>query len=431
MEINSTQPNSTLGNGTEASGAETETTEFLVFGEPQILDDEITEVIACLRSGWIGTGPRVAQFERDFAAYKGVASAAGVGSCSAALHLSLLAAGIRPGDEVITTPLTFCATVNSIIHAGGVPMLADVDPVSMNLDASSVADRVTDRTRAILPVHFAGRPCDMDGLMAVAAGHELRVVEDCAHALEAGYHGTAAGTLGDFGCFSFYATKSVTTGEGGMVLARRAQDLEKIKIKARQGVSLDAWQRSEDPAFEYGYAVEIGFKYNMTDLQAAIGIHQLRRVAANYERRRAIWSRYVEAFQDTPVGLPASPEPDTRHACHLFTLMIDERDAGITRDEFVRAARRLGVGVGIHYVSLPEHPVYQERFGWKPEEWPAAHRIGRQTVSLPLTAKLTDADVERVIRVVRTVLRRGVRVNAPAASDSAAAGSAGQAFLRG
>jgi dTDP-4-amino-4,6-dideoxygalactose transaminase len=379
--------------------------EFLVFGQPQILEEEIEEVVACLRSGWIGTGPRVARFEQDFAAFKGVEHAAAVASCSAALHLSILALGVQPGDQVITSSLTFCSTVNSIIHAGGLPVLADVDPQTMNLDPRSVEERITNRTRAIVPVHFAGRPCDMDALGDIASRHGLRIVEDCAHAIEAEYHGKASGTIGDFGCFSFYATKNVTSGEGGMVIARSNQDLDHVKTLALHGMSTDAWRRFQDTGYKHYYAVDVGFKYNMMDLEASIGIHQLRRLAANWQRRQAIWSRYLEAFQSVPIGLPAARDRATRHAYHLFTIMIEQRQAGITRDDFLEAMTRLGIGVGVHYLSVPEHPVYRERFGWKPEDWPKAQRIGRQTVSLPLSPKLTDRDVERVIRAVRKTLR--------------------------
>jgi dTDP-4-amino-4,6-dideoxygalactose transaminase len=377
---------------------------FLVFGQPQILDDEIAEVVACLRSGWIGTGPRVAQFEADFAAFKGVKNVAAVGSCSAALHLSLLAAGIQQNDEIITSALTFCSTINSIIHAGGVPIPADVDPISMNLDSRDVERRITPRTRALVPVHFAGRPCNMDALTAIAARHQLRIIEDCAHAVDAEYHGSSVGTIGDFGCFSFYATKNVTTAEGGMVIARRGEDVREVKIQALHGLDADAWHRLGECGYKHYHAIRVGFKYNMTDLQAALGIHQLRRLPSNWDRQKTIWSRYQEALRDVPVGLPSEPEADTRHSYHLFTIMIDS-NSGIARDEFLDAMTKLGIGVGVHYLSVGEHPVFQERFGWRPEQWPVAQRIGRQTASLPLTPKLTEREVERVICTVRRVLR--------------------------
>lgn len=379
--------------------------DFIVFGAPQIEQSEIDEVVACLKSGWIGTGPRVAQFENEFGSYKGVASAAAVSSCTAAMHLSVLAAGIGEGDEVITTPLTFCATVNAIIHAGATPVLADVDPRTMNIDPAEIEARITPRTKALLPVHFAGRPCDMNAISEIAKRHDLQVIEDCAHAIETEYRGRKAGTFGDFGCFSFYATKNVSTGEGGMVLTRREEDLARIKMLALHGMSKDAWKRFSDEGYRHYYVVETGFKYNMMDLQAALGIHQLRRVESNWRRRAQIWDIYNTAFSDLPIELPAAPEADTRHAYHLYPILIDEVRAGISRDEFLEAMTRAGIGVGVHYLSIPEHPVYQGKFGWRPEDYPNATRIGRQTVSLPFSAKLTDSEVERVIEAVRVVFK--------------------------
>lgn len=379
---------------------------FLVFGAPLIGEAEIDEVVDSLRSGWLGTGPKVARFERAFAAYKGAEQAVAVNSCTAALHLSLLAADLGPGDEVITTPLTFCATVNAILHAGATPVLADVDPISFNIDPAEVAARITPRTRAILPVHFAGRPCAMDPLMALAQQHDLRVIEDCAHAIESSYHGRPTGTFGDFGCFSFYVTKNVVTGEGGMILARRPEDAARLKTLALHGMSHDAWRRFSDSGYRHYQVVECGFKYNMMDLQAAIGLHQLARVEASWLRRRAIWDRYQAAFADLPVTRPADPEPDTRHAHHLYTLLIDTARCGCTRDAFLEHMTAQRIGVGVHYLSLPEHPYYQQRLGWHPEDMPSAWRIGQQTVSLPLSPALSDADVDDVIAAVRAGLPR-------------------------
>ncbi len=380
--------------------------EFLVFGAPAIEQAEIEEVIASLKSGWLGTGPKVARFEADFAAYKETAHAVAVSSCTAALHLSMLSAGLGPGDEVITTPLTFCATVNAIIHAGATPVLADVDPVTQNIDPVSVESKITEQTRAILPVHFAGRPCDMDSLSKIAERHGLIMIEDCAHAVEAEYKGRKAGTFGDFGCFSFYVTKNVITGEGGMVLTGSEDAAERIKILALHGMTKDAWKRFSDDGYKHYQVVELGFKCNMMDLQAAIGIHQLARVEANWVRRREIWHRYMDAFSPLPVGLPAAPEADTRHAYHLFTILIEEERAGIDRDGFLDAMTARNIGVGIHYLSIPEHPYYRERFAWRGEDYPHAMRIGHQTVSLPLSAKLTDADVRNVVDAVRGILER-------------------------
>ena len=379
---------------------------FLVFGAPLIGEDEITEVLDCLKTSWLGTGPKVARFECDFATYKGVDHAAAVNSCTAALHLSILAADIGPGDEVITTPLTFCASANAIIHAGATPVLADVDPITMNLDPRSVEAKIGPRTKAILPVHFAGRPCDMEGLLDVASRHDLIVIEDCAHAIEASYRGRPVGTFGRFGCFSFYSTKNVVTGEGGMVLAQREEDLNRIKILGLHGMDKDAWRRFGDSGYRHYKVVETGFKYNMMDLQAAIGIHQLARVEESWRRREAIWQRYSAAFGDLPLTLPEAPESDTRHAYHLYTVLVDEEVAGVSRDRFLEEMTARKIGVGVHYLSLPEHPVYQQRFGWRPDEYPHATRIGRQTVSLPISPKLTNDDVDDVIWAVHDTLGR-------------------------
>lgn len=379
---------------------------FLTFGSPVIEDAEIEEVVATLRSGWIGTGPRVAQFERDFMRYKGVKHAAALNSCTAALHLSILAAGVGPGDEVITTALTFCATVNAIIHAGATPVLADVDARTMNIDPDQVEAKITSKTRAIIPVHFAGRACDMDSLLDIARRHNLKLIEDCAHATETEYKGRKSGTMGDFGCFSFYVTKNVTTGEGGMVITSREQDIARVKVLGLHGLSQDAWKRFGDQGYKHYQVVECGYKYNMMDLQAALGIHQLKRVEDNWPRRCEIWQRYNEALTNLPISLPADPEPATRHAYHLYTILVDEARTGISRDAFLDAMTAHNIGVGVHYLSIPEHSYYCQTFGWKPKETPNAANISRQTVSLPISPKLTDDDVNDVVVAVRQILDR-------------------------
>lgn len=380
--------------------------EFLVFGAPLIGEEEIAEVVACLRSGWIGTGPRVAEFEKRFRQYRGTRHALAVNSCTAALHLSLLAAGLKPGDEVITTPLTFCATVNAIIHAGLVPVLADVDPVTQNIDPAEVERRLTPRTRALLPVHFAGRPCEMDALLELARRHDLRIIEDCAHATEASYRGRPVGSIGDFGCFSFYVTKNMTTGEGGMVCTNSDEAQAALKTKALHGLTRDAWKRFADAGYKHYEVIDCGFKYNMTDMQAALGLHQLRRLETSWLRREQIWNLYRQSLASLPLGLPAPPAADTRHSLHLFTVMVDAAACGVSRDDFIGRMSERRIGVGVHYLSVPEHPFYQQRYGWKPEDYPHAMRLGRQTVSLPLSAKLTDQDVGDVIDAVRDSLRR-------------------------
>jgi dTDP-4-amino-4,6-dideoxygalactose transaminase len=378
--------------------------DFLVFGAPLLGDAEKDEVLDCLDSGWLGTGPKVARFEAEFRAYKGAPYAVAVNSCTAALHLSMIAAGLGPGDEVITTPLTFCSTVNAILHAGATPVLADVDPVTQNIDPEQIERALSERTRAILPVHFAGRPCEMDAIVSIARSRDLVVVEDCAHAIEAEYHGRPMGTFGDYGCFSFYVTKNLATGEGGMVLAQDEEHADRIKRLALHGLSRDAWKRFGDEGYRHYEVVECGFKYNMMDLQAALGIHQLARLEAGWKRRQEIWQRYQEALAALPLGLPAEPAPETRHAFHLYTVQVEPERAPVTRDALLERMTREGIGVGVHYRSLPRHPFYAQTLGWRAEDYPASQRIGDTTVSLPLSPGLGDGDVDDVIEAVRRAL---------------------------
>lgn len=385
---------------------------FLTFGSPAIEEPEISEVIKSLKSGWLGTGPKVAQFEKDFGNYKRASQAIAVNSCTAALHLSMSASNLKPSDEVITSPMTFCATVNAIIHAGLKPVLADIDPVTMNINPEQIEQKITSKTKTILPVHFAGRACDMDAIMDTAKKYNLMVIEDCAHAIETEFHGKKAGTFGDSGCFSFYVTKNIVTGEGGMILTKDEEYATRIKRLALHGLSSDAWKRFSDDGYKHYFVTECGFKYNMTDLQAAIGIHQLKRIEGYWKRREHIWQRYNDAFADLPLVLPAEPEPDTRHAYHLYTILIDEQKCGISRDDFLNAMTANNIGIGVHYLSIPEHPFYQKKYGWHPEDYPNAMRIGRQTVSLPISAKLTDEDVEDVIKaVVKTIKPKIKKIN--------------------
>jgi len=274
----------------------------------------------------------------------------------------------------------------------------------MNIDPVSIHDKITDKTKAILPVHFAGRPCDMVAIMALADEFDLKVVEDCAHAIETTYKGRHAGTFGDYGCFSFYVTKNICTGEGGMVMARTEEDIQHIKVLGLHGMSADAWKRFSDDGYKHYQVVEAGFKYNMMDIQAAIGIHQLKRVEEYFVRRCEVWDMYQDAFKDLPLGLPAPEEANTRHARHLYTVMVDEETCGVERDDFLMRMTREGIGVGVHYLSIPEQPYYRERFGWTLDDTPNAVRLGRQTVSLPLSAKLTDNDVADVIEAVKISL---------------------------
>lgn len=378
--------------------------EFLVFGQPLIEQEEINEVLDSLHNAWLGTGPKVNLFEKNFSIYKDMPYVAALYSCTAGLHLSCIALGIKQGDEVITTAMTFSATVNAIINSGAKPIIVDIDPFTYNIDTTKIEQAITSRTKAIIPVHFAGRPCDMNKIMELANRYNLYVIEDCAHAIESELMGKKTGTFGDVGVFSFYATKNLATGEGGMVISRNEEIVKKIKMLALHGLSRDAWKRFSDDGYKHYYVEESGFKYNMMDLQAAIGIHQLEKIEKFSKRRKEIWDIYNSQFKNLPIGLPAKVEPHTRHAYHLYTIRINKDNCGISRDNFLEEMKKLKIGVGVHYLSIPEHPFYQREFKWDPDDYPEARDYGRETVSLPLSPKLTEQDVNDVIEAVTTIL---------------------------
>jgi dTDP-4-amino-4,6-dideoxygalactose transaminase len=379
---------------------------FLIFGQPLIEQPEIDEVVDSLKSGWIGTGPKVHKFEEMFAKYKGTKYAMALNSCTAALHLSMLAIGIKTGDEVIVPTMTFAATANVVIHSGGIPVFADCERDTMNIDPEDIERKITSKTRAIIPVHFAGRPCNMDAIMDIAKKHNLKIVEDCAHAIETEYHGEKAGTFGDIGCFSFYVTKNIVTGEGGMAITDNEDYANMIKIMGLHGMSKDAWKRFSDSGYKHYQVLYAGYKYNMMDIQAAIGIHQLPRVDKYWERRHEIWNRYNEAFQDLPVFTPASIETNTKHAYHLYTLLFDIDKLNITRDEVLDEMTKKNIGVGVHYIALHLNLYYRKNFGYKQGDFPNAEWISDRTVSLPFSAKLSNKDVEDVVNALRGIVSK-------------------------
>ncbi|RJQ51828.1 MAG: DegT/DnrJ/EryC1/StrS family aminotransferase [Actinobacteria bacterium] len=391
---------------TSASAAAPTRSEFLVFGSPRIEEAEIQEVVASLRSGWLSTGPKVGQFEHSFRDYIGSGYAKAVNSCTAGLHLSLIVAGIGPGDEVITTPMTFAATANVIVNVGARPVFVDIDKDSMNIDPDLIEAAITDSTRAIVPVHFAGRPCDMKPIMEIARRRGLLVIEDAAHAVEARYGGKKVGDIGDLTTFSFYVTKNVVTGEGGMVTTNNQEWAEAIEQYALHGLSRGAWKRYSDEGFRHYEVVHPGYKYNMMDLQAALGIHQLSRVEEYLRRREEVWRVYDEAFATFPAFRPAQAAPDTRHARHLYTLVLDVDRLGVDRDTFQQALHEENIGTGIHFIALHLHRYYHEAHGYRRGDFPNAEYVSDRTISLPLSAKLSDRDVQDVITAVWRVGRR-------------------------
>ena len=378
--------------------------EYLIFGAPDIREAEIEEVIQVLRSGWIGTGPRVGRFESDFARYVGSKHAVALNSCTAGLHLSLIALGVKPGDEVIVPSMTFAATANSVCHVGAIPVLVDCDPLTMNIDPGVVERAITPRTKVIVPVHFAGRPADMDAILALARPRGIRVLEDAAHATETIYRGRKVGTIGDCTAFSFYVTKNVITGEGGMVTTSDDQIAAWIKIAGLHGMSKDAWKRYSDEGFRHYEIGFPGFKYNMMDLQAALGIHQLARVEESWERRRILWNRYLESFADLPVTLPAPVAAGDKHAYHLFLLVLDTDQLTMSRDEIQQALHAEGIGTGIHYRGVHLHPYYADQFGYRPEDLPHTLHISDRTLSLPFSTRLSEDDIRDVLDAVHKVV---------------------------
>ncbi|MBM3287612.1 MAG: DegT/DnrJ/EryC1/StrS family aminotransferase [Candidatus Eisenbacteria bacterium] len=377
---------------------------FLIFGSPDIREAEIQEVVDTLRSGWPGTGPRVARFEEAFRAYIGSRHAVALNSCTAGLHLSMIALGVKPGDEVITTPLTFVATVNAIVHVGATPVLADCDRRTMNIDPNAIASRITDRTRAIVPVHFAGRPAEMTAIEAIARPRGIRILEDAAHAVEARHGTRKVGTIGDCTVFSFYVNKNMMTVEGGMVTTDDDEIASWVKIAGLHGMSKDAWKRFGDEGYKH-YAVHFpGFKYNMTDIQAAIGLHQLARVEAGWIRRQEIWNRYQAGLTGLPAFLPPPPDAGDRHAYHLFTLLVDLENLTASRDRILGALQAENIGVGVHYSAIHLHPYYRDAYGFARGDYPSAEFVSDRTLSIPFSTKLTDGDVDDVIGAVRKVL---------------------------
>jgi len=377
---------------------------YLVFGSPVIEDEEIDEVVKTLKSGWIGTGPKVARFEEEFREYTGAKHAIAVASCTAGLHLSVIALGIGPGDEVIVPVLTFAATANAVIHSGAKPVFADVDISSMTIDPEDVRRKITPRTKAIIPVHFAGRACRLDELEAIAREHNLYLIQDTAHALETEYHGRKIGTFDHLASYSFYVTKNITTAEGGMVTTNDEEIANRLKIYALHGMSKDAWKRFSDDGYKHYEVVFPGFKYNMTDIQASLGIHQLRKIERLYIRRQEIWQAYHEKLKHLPLILPTEAEEGTRHGLHLFIILVDTSKTGITRDELLTALHKQNIGTGVHYIALHHHPYYKQTYGYKQGDFPNAEFISDRTLSIPFSAKLTDADVDDVADALNRIL---------------------------
>ncbi|MGH7721174.1 MAG: DegT/DnrJ/EryC1/StrS family aminotransferase [Gemmatimonadaceae bacterium] len=379
----------------------TRRTEFLPFSPPSISEEEINEVADTLRSPWITTGPKTRRFETEFAAHLHAPGALAVNSCTAALHTVLAALGIGPGDEVITTPMTFSASVNVIEHVGARPVLVDVEPDTLNIDPRLVERAITSRTRAVLPVHYAGHPADLDALRSLTARMEL--IEDAAHALPARYKGRHIGSGSNPVAFSFYATKNLTTGEGGMLTADPAL-LERARVISLHGMSRDAWNRYDQHGSWYYEVLTPGFKYNMTDIQAALGLVQLRRLASFQERRREVVAQYQAAFLaeealETPVE-----RAHVEHAWHLYILRIRPEALRIERDRFIQELADRRIGTSVHFIPIHLHPYYRDKYGYEPHTYPVAYENYQRLISLPLHPGLSEQAVADVIEAVLDVV---------------------------
>lgn len=385
-------------------------TEFLPFALPEIGEEEIAEVVDSLRSGWVTTGPKAKKFEELFTVFLGDSSfqAISVNSATSGLHLALEALGVGPGDEVVVPTYTFTATAEVVRYLGATPVFVDVDSATLNMTADSFVAAITDKTKVVMPVHFAGLACEMDAIIKVAKEHGIRIVEDAAHALPTRYKGKLIGTLdSDFTVFSFYANKTMTTGEGGMVVTRDAELAKRCRTMRLHGISRDAFDRytSTKPAWFYEI-VAPGFKYNMPDIAAAIGIHQLKRLPAFQVKRSAMAAHYNKAFSGLPLLLPALPTSGCEHAWHLYPVRL-QPGAGLARDVFIQKMAEEGIGCSVHFIPLHLQPYWRDTYALTPEMFPNAQAAYKAEVSLPLYTKMTIADQERVVCAVKKVLSCG------------------------
>lgn len=375
--------------------------EFLPYCQPLLGDEEIKEEIDTLKSGWLSTGPKTIKFEELIAEYTGARYAIALNSCTAALHLSLIALGIGKGDEVITTSFTFASTGNVIVHVGAKPVFVDIKKDTGNIDPEKIKEAITPRTRAIMPVHYAGQPCDIEAIMEIAREHNLYVIEDAAHVIGAEYKGKKIGTFGDTTCFSFYATKNMTTGEGGALTTDNDELADKFKILRLHGISKDAWKRYSAAGSWYYEIEDCGWKYNMTDMQAALGIHQLKKLDKFIETRREYVQIYNEGFRKLDGIITPYEKPDVKHVYYLYPILLEEFD----RNEFIEKMKERGIGCSVHFIPLHLHPFYRDTFGFKKGDLPNTEWVYEREVSLPLYPKMSEEDLWGVISAVKGILQ--------------------------
>jgi perosamine synthetase len=397
--------------------------DFLQFSLPTIEREEIEEVLDTLKSGWLTTGSKVKKFENEFANYIGCRNAIAVNSCTAALHLALEAVGIKKGDEIITSPMTFAATAEVVHYLQGKVIFVDVDPDTMNMDVIRLEELIKrkcrngrrSKLRAIIPVHYAGYPCEMDSIMEIARKYKLEVIEDAAHAFPAYYKERIIGTIGDITCFSFYATKTITTGEGGMITTDRDEWADRMRVMSLHGITKDAWKRYTSEGNWYYEIVAPGYKYNLTDIAAALGIAQLRKAEDFWKRRNQIAEIYKNAFKDLEeIEIPGvkrigetgkrSIFDQVRHSWHLYVIKLNLERLNIDRNGFIDELKKKGIGTSVHFIPLHIHPYYRETYGYKPSDFPVSYQNYKRIISLPLYPKMADEDVNRVIEAVKDIV---------------------------
>jgi len=379
---------------------------FLPFARPWIGDEEIAELVDTLRSGWITTGPKVERFATEFADAVGGRYAVPVSSATAGLHVALLALGVGPGDEVVTTPMTFVATLNVVVHCGAVPVLADIDAATLNVRVEEIEKRLSPRTKAIVPVHFVGQPADLDPILELADTRRVAVLEDAAHAVGAEYRGRRIGSFPTTSVFSFHPNKNMTTGEGGMVVTDDEDVFEKASLLKFHGMDREAWKRfAKSGSPRYDVAVP-GFKYNMMDIQAALGLHQLKRLEGFLSERERLAARYDRELAGLAgLILPQRVPYPVRHAWHLYAPLLDVDRLTIDRDRFLGELKKRNIGTGLHYTAAHEFSYYASRFGWRPDDFPEAHFVSERIFSLPLFPGMTDEDQDDVVDALRETLR--------------------------
>jgi UDP-4-amino-4,6-dideoxy-N-acetyl-beta-L-altrosamine transaminase len=377
---------------------------FLPFYLPTIEQEEINEVIDTLKSDWITTGPKTHRFEEMFREYIGCKHAIALNSCTAGLHLALVAAGIGEGDEVITSPFTFAATANVIVHQGARPVFVDIRRDTYNIDAEQIEAAISDKTKVIMPVHYAGQPCEMDEIMAIAKKYNLLVVEDAAHAFSATYKGKKIGTIGDITSFSFYATKTITTAEGGMITTDDDELAEKTRLLSLHGISHDAWKRYSSEGSWYYEILYPGYKYNMTDIQASMGIQQLKKVDKLQEARKGIAKLYTSTFKDTPEITEPYVGEEVEHTWHLYPILINTDLLKIDRNRFIDALKAENIGTSVHFIPVHLHPYYCKQFGFKRGDFPESEYVYDHITSLPLFPRMTEADARDVIAAVKKII---------------------------